>query len=429
MSVTPDAHVRAIEPLVSAKSDELIALRRHLHAHPELSHHEVETTRLLAQRLTALGFEVRVRPEGVGLLADLRAPNALDDAPRVAIRADLDALPIEEQSDTIYRSTKRGVMHACGHDVHMSCAMGAAHALLAIKDQLPGHVRIVYQHAEESSPSGGDEMIAFGALDDVDAIIALHCDPERPAGTIGVKDGALTAAYDRFEFKVHGDGGHGARPHQSVDPVYAAVQLIQALYQMAGRHLDARDPVSLSVGTIHGGDAPNVIPDVVTFSGTVRTVSTQARARIAPLLRQLADAACALNGSRYELDLYHGSPAVLNHPTVMRAITRAAEALLGRAHVHLIPLPSMGSEDFAHYLAKRPGAMFRLGTARAGEPIHLLHTPRFDIDEQAIMTGATLLASAALDLLHGLREDRDMLRASGGGAAAAAAASPHTSKP
>ena len=186
-------------------------------------------------------------------------------------------LPMPEDTGLDFASEIDGVMHACGHDVHMSCAMGAAHALLAIKDQLPGHVRIVYQHAEESSPSGGDEMIAFGALEDVDAIIALHCDPERPAGTIGVKDGALTAAYDRFQFKVHGDGGHGARPHQSVDPVYAAVQLIQALYQMAGRHLDARDPVSLSVGTIHGGDAPNVIPDVVTFSGTVRDHSAEHR--------------------------------------------------------------------------------------------------------------------------------------------------------
>ena len=406
-SSLPDALDRAI----TADQEDLVRLRRHLHAHPELSRHETSTSALLAERLEALGYTVRTRPEGTGLLAEI-APDDFDPAshPTVAIRADMDALPIEELNETSYRSTHQGVMHACGHDVHMTCAMGAARALAARRAELGGRVRIVYQHAEEVAPSGAREMVAFGAVEGVDAILALHCDPELPAGQIGVRDGALTAAFDRFEYTVHGQGGHGARPHHCVDPIFVATQLLQALYTLAGRRFDAREPMVVSVGQFQAGYAPNVIPDTALIAGTVRTVSPERRAHVEPTLRALADAIGATHEARIALDLYKGAPAILNHPRVNEHLVEAACAVLGHGAVHTIPLPSMGSEDFSHFLQHVPGAMYRLGTARPGRPVHLLHSARFDVDERAIGYGARILSRAVVGLIGALREDREILK-------------------
>ena len=383
---------------VAAHEDDLIALRRHLHTYPELSHHERQTTALLAERLGRLGYQVRERPEGVGLVADLRPPGRAD-GPLVAIRADLDALPIHEHNDVDYRSAHAGVMHACGHDVHMSCAMGAAAALAAARDSLPWGVRLIYQHAEESSPSGAPDMIAFGALEGVRAIIALHCDPERPAGQVGIRPGPMTASYDRFIFTLRGKAGHGARPHQCIDPIFAGVQLAQALYQVPSRWYDSREAMALSLGTFHAGQVANIIPEEATLSGTVRTVSQERRAQVEPMLRRAAQSVCDLTGATYALDLYQGAPALINDPQVTRVIEQAAQDLLGPAQVERMTMPSMGSEDFAHYLLQIPGAMFRLGTASAQRPVHLLHSPRFDVDERAIALGAQLLAKAAVRLM------------------------------
>lgn len=392
---------------ILSHEQELIALRRHLHAHPELSHHEHQTTALLAARLRALGYVVNVRPEGIGLTADL-VPPGFDPTlhPTVAIRADMDALPIQELNASDYRSQNAGVMHACGHDVHMSCTMGASIGLEAIRAALPGRLRIVYQHAEESSPSGAPEMIAAGALKGVNAIIALHCDPERPAGQVGVRPGPMTASYDRFTFTIKGKSGHGARPHQCIDPIYTGTLLVQALYQATGRMFDAREAMVLSVGSFQAGHAPNIIPETATISGTVRTVSVERRAQVEPLLQNAAQAICALTGASFELDLYRGSPPLVNHPFIAQLITEQGELLCGHGGVEQIALPSMGSEDFAHYLLHIPGAMFRLGTASPTRDVHLLHSSRFDIDERAIAIGAKLLTSVAWQLLSRLSAER-----------------------
>lgn len=386
---------------IDEQEPSLIALRRHLHTHPELSHQEQQTTALLADKLRALGYQVFAREEGTGLYAEL-APPGFDptQARTIAIRADLDALPIHEQNDVLYRSEHQGVMHACGHDVHMSCAYGAALALAPLKDALPGRIRMVFQHAEESSPSGAPEMIRFGAIEGVDAIIALHCDPERPLGQIGIKPGPMTASYDRFIFTIHGKGGHGARPHQCIDPIYAGTQLVQSLYQATSRWFDAREPMVFSVGSFNAGAFANVIPESATISGTVRTVSEERRAHVEPMLRQIADGICAYTKASYELDLYRGSPALINDPAIAQLMAEEGRALLGDAGVEPIALPSMGSEDFAHYLLHIPGAMFRLGTAQSGRAVHLLHSSRFDIDERAIAVGAKLLSATALRLLN-----------------------------
>ena len=380
--------------------EELVKLRRHLHAHPELSHHEQRTTALLASRLEALGFEVRVRPEGTGLVADL-APTGFDRAsqPTVAIRADIDALPIVEATGTSYRSQNQGVMHACGHDVHMTCAMGALGALARMKEELPGRLRVIYQHAEETTPSGAPQMIAFGAMEGVEAIVALHCDPEIEEGKVGLKVGPLCASFDRFIYTIKGVGGHGARPHHCVDPIFVGVQLCQALYQVTGRRFDSREPIVLSVGEFQAGHAPNVIPETSRLSGTVRTVSNEARARVEAMLHRMASHVCEMYGASYELDLYHGAPAIINDGAIVNVLEQVATQRLGSTCVQWLPLPSMGSEDFSCYLAHAPGAMFRLGVRKAGAPVHLLHSDRFDIDEQAIGHGAHLLAASALELL------------------------------
>lgn len=395
--------ISRIEAHIRGEMEQLVAMRRELHRHPELSRQEFQTTALLAQRLEALGFEVRVRPQGVGIIADL-VPPGFDVArhPTVAIRADMDALPIVELNQTAYASQQDGVMHACGHDVHMTCAYGALSALAAQRDALPGRLRIIYQHAEEASPSGAPEMIEFGAMQDVEAIVALHCDPEIPVGTVGLKVGPLCASFDRFVFTVIGKGGHGARPHHCVDPIFVGTQLAQALYHVTAREFDARQPIVLSIGEFQAGHAPNVIPESARMSGTVRTVSNDQRARVKPTLERLAQGVCDTYGARYELDLYEGAPAIINDAEVVEIFKEIAVKRLGSEaqSVRWLPLPSMGSEDFSNYLAHAPGAMFRLGTGRPGQEVHLLHSARFDVAEEAIGHGAHILASSALELLH-----------------------------
>ena len=389
---------------LSHEREALVGLRRHLHRHPELSHQERATSALLAERLEALGFRVHLRPQGTGLFADLDPPGFDQASGRaVAIRADMDALPIEEASGVAYRSQNQGVMHACGHDVHMSCAFGAASALSAMRETLPGRVRIIYQHAEETVPSGAPEMIEFGAMEGIEAIVALHCDPQLPCGQVGLKRGALCASFDKFDFTIKGVGGHGARPHHCVDPIFVATQLCQALYQVTSRTFDARDPVVLSIGEFHAGHAPNVIPETARLSGSMRTLSHEARARVEPTLRRLAEAVCAMSQAEYELKLYRGAPAIINDAGVIEVIHRAAVARLGGEgpeQIQWLKAPSMGSEDFSCYLAHAPGAMFRLGTQPEGAPVHLLHSDRFHVDEAAIFHGAQILASSALGLLE-----------------------------
>ncbi len=388
-----------VERTVRDNADELISLRRYFHAHPELSHQESETTAELAERLEKLGFDVHVRDEGTGLYADL-VPDDFDPNtdPTVAIRSDIDALPIEEQNDVPYASTREGVMHACGHDVHMAIVTGAGRAIDAIEDQLNGRLRLIFQHAEEAVTGGAREMVAFGAMDGVDAIIGVHCDPELETGRIGIREGAFTAGFENFDITIIGQGGHGARPHQCIDPIYVATQVANALYQAIGRNFDARDPAVLSIGSIEGGDAPNAIPETAEIQGTVRTMSEEHQQKIQPLLKRTVAGVCMAHDAKYELDVQYGAPAIYNDPTIVEQIEQVGRDMLGEVNIEHISLPSMGSEDFSMYLESAPGAMFRLGTAGVG-PRHRLHSPEFDIDERAISIGAYMLARTAVRLV------------------------------
>jgi amidohydrolase len=391
----------ALHDLILAHEADIIALRQKIHANPELSHQERETTRLLSALAAQRGLDVHVRDQATGFYADLTPPGFYPARHRtIAIRADLDALPIHEQSDMPYCSANPGVMHACGHDAHMAMVTGALLGMSGLPDALPGRIRFIYQHAEESSPSGAPDMVAFGAMRGVDMILGLHCDPERPCGKIGVRTGPLTASYDQFTIRVLGKGGHGARPHHSVDPIFIATQLAQALYHTTARLFDSREAMVLSIGELHAGHAPNVIPDSALLRGTVRTLTVERRAEVEPTLRRIIAGVCATWGASFDLELYRGAPPVINDARAVRAIEIAAAAVLPIGGVEEVPMPSMGSEDFAHLLARAPGAMFRLGTAAPEREIHLLHTPRFDIDERALTIGARILAGAALRLLR-----------------------------
>lgn len=404
-SPSPQSLPTRVADSITSKFQTLVDLRRELHRYPELSHQEFETTKRIANRLRTLGYEVHIRPEGTGLFADIARQDFDPDLhPTVAIRSDIDALPIDELNHVPYKSCHQGVMHACGHDAHMATVFGSALALAKFRDELPGRVRLIYQHAEESTPSGAAQMIDFGALEGVNAVLGLHCDPELPLGKIGVRPGPFTAACDLFEFTIIGKGGHGARPHQCVDPIYVATQLCNALYNFIGRTFDSRIPAALSIGTIQGGHVPNVIPEKVRLAGTVRTIDRDQRNALKEHLHRIATSICMIHGAQYELYIELGAPAVRNHPGITDLYAEIGAELLGTDNIYHIPLPSMGGEDFSFYCEHVPAAMFRLGTARQA-PDPLLHTPTFDIDERAMEVGAKILARTALRLLNEFAEN------------------------
>lgn len=395
-----------VEERILDHRNDLIDLRRFFHANPELSREEFATTQTLADHLVSLGYEVHVRPEGTGLYADI-APSNFDPnlQPTIAIRSDIDALPIKELNDVPYRSKVDGVMHACGHDVHMATVYGTGLGLAAQREDLPGRIRLIYQHNEETTPGGAIEMVAFGAIEGVDSVLGLHCDPELAVGKIGVRPGAFTASFDLFEFQIRGKGGHGARPHQCVDSIFVATQLCNALYQLTARNFDTRVPAVISIGTIGGGAVPNVIPEEVKLAGTIRTIDPEHRNQIEDHLHRIAGGICMTHGANYKLDFQNGAPAIHNDPEITSLFANVGSSLLGEDNVYHIPLPSMGGEDFSYYCERVPGAMFRLGTA-ATAPSNFLHSPNFDIDERAIAIGSRILARTAIRLLH----DRAIMR-------------------
>lgn len=373
----------------------MIALRRHLHAHPEPSGEEFETSLHLYQVLADNGLDVRMGPEGRGVLVDSH------DQPggrRIALRGDIDALRIQDAKDARYRSTHDGLMHACGHDAHTACAVGATLALdtLAQEGALPAPMawRTILQPAEETA-TGAKQMVDAGALDGVAAVFALHVDPTLPTGVIGVRPGVLTAYAEMLRIRVRGSGGHAARPHESRDPIAAAAQLITTLYQFLPRATDSQEAVVVSFGQVVGGDHANVIPESVILRGTLRTLDAGVRRRTIDHLRRLAGGVAEITGTRVEIEFEVSVPSVENDAALTGVLSAEAADLLGEESVRPIARPSMGSEDFAVYGARAPLSMFRLGCV-AEAPGAGLHTPEFDIDERCLAVGAKLLARAVV---------------------------------
>jgi amidohydrolase len=373
---------------------ELIHLRRHLHAHPELGREERESTALVARRLEAEGLRPRLLPTGTGLVCDV----GTGPGPLVALRADLDALPLQDEKHVPYRSTTPGVCHACGHDVHTAMLLGAGLALAGQAERLPGRVRLVFQPAEERIPGGALDVIAAGMLDGVAAIFALHCDPKLDVGRLGVRVGAVTAASDSIEVRLTGPGGHTARPHLTADLVYVISRVITDLPATLSRLVDPRAGLSMTFGAVQAGTVGNAIPTSAVARGTLRVLDRNVWDEIPKLVERVLEHTMEPFNITPELDYRRGSPPVVNDETATGVLAGAARAALGDTAVKQIP-QSLGGEDFSWYLEEVPGSMARLGARIAGKDLDL-HASMFDVDERVIAAGVRVLAQTAVDALE-----------------------------
>lgn len=388
----------ATELLPAALVPHLVEVRRALHRRPELSNQEFETTARLRHELEAAGIR-DVRPIGpTGLVVDL--PGARP-GPVVVVRGDIDALPIDEQTDVPFRSTVPDVMHACGHDVHAAVALGVALTAHARAERLPGTLRVIFQPAEETEPLGGRAVVAGGHLEGVAAAVALHVDPEREVGRVGLRAGPAMASSDLFTITIRGRASHAGWPQAGADAVAAAASVIAAAHQITARRVDPRTPATLNIGRITGGQASNIVADEVRMEGVVRTLDEDTRALLARLLGEVVEHACATHGADGELHLITGEPVLHNDPGVIDAFAATAERVAGAAAIDWLEQPTMNSEDFAFYTERIPAAMAWVGVRNEAEGfVHSLHHPRFRADERVIPLGVSLLLETAVGLME-----------------------------
>jgi amidohydrolase len=386
---------RDVLAAVDSLADELVDVRRDLHAHPELAWQEERTTTLVAKRLEEAGLAIQLLPRS-GLIAEVGAT----DGRTVALRADLDALPVDDLVEDEWVSTLAGAAHACGHDVHTTALLGAGLALAEVHQDspLPGRVRLLFQPAEEVMPGGARELVAGGALDDVLDVFGLHCDPGLDVGQVGLREGPLTGAADSLRVRLTGRGGHTSRPHLTQDLTYALGALLTGLPAVLSRRLDPRAGASVVWGMVRAGSVGNVIPASGEVAGTVRMLDAVAWADAEALVREIIGQVVAPYGVEAEVTYVRGVPPVVNEPAATAMLGRAVDAVVGEAgHV---PTPqSLGGEDFAWYLESVPGAMGRLGTRTPGGPTYDLHQGNLRIDEGAVAIGAKVLAAVALESL------------------------------
>lgn len=383
-----------IKQLAETLSPRLIEIRRHLHSYPELSGQEYQTSAYVAGILSSYGLHVREGVGKTGVIGELQGEGG--DSRQLAIRTDMDALPIQEMTQLEFASRKPGVMHACGHDIHTTIGLGTAMVLSAMQDQIPGKLRFLFQPAEEIAQGAG-WMVADGAMENVDAILSVHVFPSVPAGSVAVRYGALTAAADNLEITIMGEAGHGARPHEAVDAIWIAAQVITTLQQAISRTQNPLRPVVLTIGQMKGGRAPNVIADQVQMQGTVRSLHPETRAQLPQWIEDIVASVCRPYDARYHVDYQAGVPSVHNTASLTQLIETAAQDVCGSQNVRVLTEPSLGAEDFSLYLEHAPGAMFRLGVGKADQANPPLHHPQFEAQESAIVTGVMTMANAALN--------------------------------
>lgn len=395
----------------------LVETRRDIHAHPELSNEEARTASLVAERLRALGLEVKTGVAKHGVVAVLKGGH---EGKCVAVRADMDALPIRELRAVPYRSKNPGVMHACGHDIHTTVGLGLAELLAKHKDQVKGSVKFLFQPAEEGMPAtfketwGAKKMVAEGAMDNPkpEAVFGLHCTTSvSPAGLLDDKThylkagqiaytiGADNANSDRFQVVIRGKMAHGSAPHRGVDAIAVAAEAIQALQMIRSRQTNTRQPLVITVGTIQGGQRENIIAEEVTFAGTVRTYDAEFRDGVVEMMRRILKGITEAHGASYEMDYRVGYPSIINNEALVRATLPAFQRIVGRENVVEV-IPGMGGEDFSYFAQVVPGFYFRLGVANEEKGIiHGAHTPMFDADEECLKTGVKAMAAAVCDFL------------------------------
>jgi amidohydrolase len=385
----------AVRELDAATTQELITHRRHLHSYPELSFKEDETARYIAGQLDAIGVDkVKRGVGGTGVVAEIRGQRR---GRSVLVRADMDGLPLTETADVPFRSTRAGVMHACGHDVHMAIGLGLARWLAERRQELPGMVRFAFQPAEEQA-GGAKPMIDEGALDGIDRVVGLHVWSQLPTGQVAVPPGVVMASADMFTLTIRGRGGHGALPHLTVDAVVIAAEVVIALQTLVSRETSPIAPVVITLGSVHGGTAANIVAGEVVIQGTLRTFDAKLRQHLLARIAQLTEGiAGAMRGSS-EFRHDSGTPPVVNDPAMAKLVSDAAASVVGEEAV--VPSdPLMVAEDFAYFLEARPGCFFVLGGAPDGPPV-VHHTPEFRIDERCLPIGLQVMTAAVLRLLQ-----------------------------
>ena len=378
----------------------LSEIRRDFHMHPEVSQHEERTGKKVAEYLKEMGCdEVYENVGGYGVVGVIKGKKP---GKVVALRADMDALQIQEMNEVPYKSQNDGVMHACGHDNHMTGLLGAAMLLCERREEIAGTVKLIFQPAEEMSPVGGSRgMLHSGYMDDVEAVFGLHVWPDLPHGKIGVKAGPLMAATDHFTINIHGKTAHGAKPNQGIDAVVLGSQFVMAAQTIVSRKVDPLDNAVVTFGIFNAGTRYNIIAGDCTLDGTVRTLNEDTRAMIEDSMRKTLDGLCLQSGATADINYGHGYPALVNHEEDAELIRNTAIKLFGKDDVVDVKLPAMPAEDFSFYLKEKKGAFVWLGTAKPEQdPVWPLHNSRFDVDEDILWRGSSLLAQTAIDYLN-----------------------------
>lgn len=387
---------------IAAMKDWLIEIRRTIHSRPELGFEEIETSKLVAEWLERFGIEVKRGVARTGVVGLLRGA---DGGATIGLRADMDALPIEEATGAPYASMIKGKMHACGHDAHVAVLLGVARFFASIRDRLKGNIKLIFQPGEEGF-AGGKSMVEEGVLENpkVDAIFAAHVFPFLSTGKVGISEREAMASSDRFGIRVIGKGGHGAYPHTTRDPITAAGYIITQVQSIVSRNVNPLDSAVVSFGGIHGGKAYNVIPDEVELTGTVRALNPAVREQLKEGLDQVIRGVALSLGLDYRFEFEYGYPVLINDPQMSKLVISACSKEVGKENVEILR-PSMGGEDFAYYLEKCPGALFRLGVRNEEKGmIHPHHNGKFDIDEDVLPFGVEMFVRIVDDFLGlGLR--------------------------
>ncbi|MFQ5329595.1 MAG: M20 family metallopeptidase [Thermodesulfobacteriota bacterium] len=373
--------------------------RRTIHKHPELSGCEEETATYVAAILEANGIDVRRNVGSHGVVGLIEGKG---EGRNIAIRADMDALPLQDAKETDYASEVKGVMHACGHDVHTATLLGVATVLSRLKGEFNGSVKLIFQPSEEEADGGADAMIEEGALDNpaTAAILALHVMPELPVGTIGCKPGVMTASWDRVDITIRGKSGHAARPHQTIDAILVSSHVISALQHIVSRRIDPLHPAVITIGTINGGTVANIVADTVEMTGTVRSLNAEIRDQLPELIEQVVKGTTESMGADYNFNFIKGNPSVVNDESLTPLVMESGREILGNDKVTTLAEPTMGGEDFSLFADQVPGVFVRLGVGNIEKGIvHPLHHILFDIDEDALTVGVKVMTWSALRFL------------------------------
>jgi amidohydrolase len=389
-----------LKSAIDERVPDLIAMRRDLHEHPELAFEEVRTSGIVAQRLKALGLEVQTGIAKTGVVGLLRGNVSKPGAKTIAIRADMDALPIHELNEIEYRSTIDGKMHACGHDGHTSILLTVADVLTKRRDELPGNVKFVFQPAEETI-GGAEPMVKEGAMQGVDGVIGLHLISNYPIGRVGVRAGTVFASADKFVLRVNGKGGHAAMPEGAIDPIVISAYIVTALQTLISRETSPFSPAVVTIGTIQSGTAFNIIPEFAELQGTMRAFSTEHREKLIRRISEVASGVASAMGGSCDARVFDGCPPCTNDPAMTEVVHRAAVESVGEQAVDdTEEVMTTGSDDMAYFLQAVPGCYFIVGARNEEkEAKYPHHHPRFNVDEDALPIGVEVLARAALEYL------------------------------